>query len=61
MSAKQKCCKCHRPGKYKWEICANKDEWVCEKHDEELNLIALKWRYPKSWKRRIEAYRRIPG
>jgi hypothetical protein len=53
-------CRKHRlPKLYDWRICSHGPwEPVCEKCDLELNKIALKWRFPKSWKRRYEAYKR---
>lgn len=53
-------CKKHRrPGLYKWRICSHGPwEPVCDICDLELNKIALKWRFPKTWKRRFEAYKR---
>lgn len=56
----QQLCKKHRrPVKWFWKVCAiGKDEAVCDVCDLELNKIALKWRYPKTWRRRYEAYKR---
>lgn len=54
-----KCIKHRREAIYKWRICSI-DRWegVCKECDLELNKIALKWRYPKTWRKRYEAYKR---
>ena len=54
-----KCVKHKRKAIYKWQICSiGKWEGVCPECDLELNKIALQWRYPKSWKKRFEDYKR---
>lgn len=54
-----KCIKHRRKAIYKWRICSvGPWEGVCPECDLELNKIALKWRFPKTWKRRFDAYRK---
>ncbi len=54
-----KCVRHRRKAIAKWHICSV-DKWepVCVQCDLELNKIALKWRYPKTWRKRFEDYRR---
>lgn len=53
-----RCIKHRRKGTYQWRICAHGPwEWVCDQCDLELNKLALKWRFPKTWRRRYERYR----
>ena len=55
-----KCVKHKRRAAYVWRICSlSKDEGVCHECDLELNKLALKWRYPKSWKPKFEKYRKM--
>lgn len=52
-----KCVKHRRKAFAKWQICSvGKWEPVCVQCDLELNMIALRWRYPKTWLRRYKAY-----
>jgi hypothetical protein len=42
---------------FKWRICSD-GPWrgVCRECDIELNTIALKWAYPKSWPKKLKTY-----
>jgi len=54
-----KCKKHRRKGTYRWRICSHGPwEWVCDQCDLELNKLALKWRFPKTWRKRYERYRK---
>jgi hypothetical protein len=57
----KRCAKHRRKAIYEWRICsAHGDaqwEGVCAECDLELNRIALQWRFPKTWKKRFEAYK----
>lgn len=54
----ERCIKHRRKAIAKWHICSvEKWEPVCKQCDLELNKAALIWRYPKTWRRRFEAYK----
>jgi len=54
-----RCVKHRRKAIAKWHICSvEKWEPVCKQCDLELNMVALRWRFPKTWQRRYEAYKR---
>jgi hypothetical protein len=53
--------RCGKHGRKAWiefDICAlQKPEMVCEQCDVEINAIVLRWRYPKTWQRRLRKYK----
>jgi hypothetical protein len=54
-----RCWKCRRKTStfYGWRICSDGPlRWICKSCDLALNKMALKWAYPKTWKRRFVAY-----
>ena len=51
-----------RKAVFKWRICAD-GRWhgVCKKCDVELNELGLKWAYPRTWKPKLEEYKKEIG
>lgn len=59
----KRCFKCGRKQVYaKWKICSI-DEWraVCKRCDVELNRLGLQWAYPRSWRKKLDAYKKQIG
>lgn len=52
-----RCIKHRRAAIAEWHICST-EKWepVCRQCDLDLNKMALRWRYPKTWRKRYAAY-----
>lgn len=52
-----RCVKCGGPEYARWHFCSHgKAEPVCIDCDVELNRIALQFRFPRSWEKKLKAY-----
>lgn len=54
-----RCWKCRRKSSelLGWRICSDGPlRWICAACDLSLNKLALRWAYPKTWRRRLAKY-----
>lgn len=52
-----KCVKCGQPEYARWHFCSHgPEEPVCIDCDIELNKLALKFRFPRTWEKKLHAY-----
>lgn len=54
----KKCFKCGAPAPdHEWRVCSDGPyRPVCDACDRDLNELALRWAYPRSWKKKLSAY-----